>query len=35
MYDDMIKDMIVWWNIPITYLKVYFERKYAKIADQF
>ena len=22
-------------NIPITYLKVYFERKYAKIADQF
>ena len=31
----MIKNMAVWWNIPITYLKVFFERKYVKIADQF
>ena len=31
----MVKNMIVWSDMPITYLKVYFERKYAKIAAQF
>ena len=31
----MVENMIVLWNMSITYLKIYFERKYAKIADQF